>query len=540
MNATMNAPAAGAGGLAYKWKVLFSVVFGIFMVILDTTVVNVAFQTIRRELGVSINDSQWVISVYVLALGISTPLAGYLGDRFGIKRMFVGGLAVFVVGSLLCGLAPGLWLLIAARALQGAGGGVALPLGTALLFGAFPAEEQGMALGIFGIALVVAPALGPILGGWLVDHDLWRWIFFINLPIGIVGVTLGVRWLKELHPLHRPPLDVAGLVTSVVGFGSVLYAASIAADLGWASPQVLWWFLLGAAALTFFALTQLYTARYPLLNLRLFQKPVFLIASLVGYVSVVALFAAEFLLPLYLQALRGYSALQTGLILLPLAIAAGITTPIAGRLYDRIGPRPLVAVGFTILAVNTWQLSRLEATTDIAWIMFLLVLRGVALGMTVQTTFVTALSVVPGRELSRGSALTNSTRQVAQAIAVAVLATVLTSTLSPEIKALQARTEEAQVTTAEPVALCVPSTYPKAPPAALAQAAPGVPPAAADAAIAATLSRACEEQVAGFEKTYLLTFVFSLIALGLGLMLPGWPGTFHGRRAADRMPGGGH
>ena len=174
----------------YKWKVLSTVIFGIFMVILDTTVVNVAFQTLRREFGANINDSQWIISVYVLALGISTPLAGFLADRFGIKRIYLSGLALFVAGSLLCGLRQA-FLADRGRGLQGFGGGIALPLGLALLLNAFPPSEQGMALGIFGIAAIVAPAIGPILGGWLVDHNLWRLIFFINPPIGLLGVLLG-------------------------------------------------------------------------------------------------------------------------------------------------------------------------------------------------------------------------------------------------------------------------------------------------------------------------------------------------------------
>src|SRR5689334_6394479 len=195
------------GRLAYKWKVLISVIFGIFMIILDTTVVNVAFQTIRREYNTSLSNSQWIISVYVLALGIATPMSGFLADRFGIKRMYVGGLAAFVIGSLLCGLAPtissSIWLLVAARALQGFSGGVAQPLGSAQLYRTFPPKEQGVALGYFGIALVVAPALGPIMGGWLVDQGLWRWIFFINIPIGIVGVTLANRFLREYLPERK-------------------------------------------------------------------------------------------------------------------------------------------------------------------------------------------------------------------------------------------------------------------------------------------------------------------------------------------------
>ena len=386
-------------GPRYKWKVLSTVIFGIFMVILDSTVVNVAFQTLRAEFGSNINDAQWIISVYVLALGISTPLAGFLADRFGIKRIYLGGLLVFALGSLACGLAPSLPVLIAARAMQGFGGGIALPLGLALLLNAFPASEQGMALGFFGIAIIVAPALGPILGGWLVDHGLWRLIFFINPPIGLLGVLLGTRFLRERRSDRRPPLDTLGLITEIIGFGAILYGASRAQSLGWSSPSVVFAFVIGGIGLIAFAIVELYVAKVPLLDLRLFTKPVFLNASLIGYVSVIALFGAEFLMPLYLQALRGLTAFQTGLMLLPLAITGGISVTLAGRLYDRVGPRPLVAVGFAILMVNTWQLSQLQADTPLSWIIVLLAFRGLALGLTVQTTMVTALSVVALRDL---------------------------------------------------------------------------------------------------------------------------------------------
>ncbi len=184
-----------AWGLEQKWRILITVMFGLFMIILDSTIVNIAFPTLRAEYGASLADAQWVISIYVLALGITTPVAGFLADRFHIKRMYLLGLGIFAFGSLLCGFAPSLPLLIAARALQGFGGGIAQPLGPAQLYRAFPPKEQGTAFGILGIALVVAPALGPILGGWLVDLNIWRAIFFVNVPIGILGVILNPQRL---------------------------------------------------------------------------------------------------------------------------------------------------------------------------------------------------------------------------------------------------------------------------------------------------------------------------------------------------------
>jgi EmrB/QacA subfamily drug resistance transporter len=506
-----------------KWKVLISVIFGLFMVFLDTTVVNVAFPTLRQQFGASLAEAQWVLSTYVLALGISTPLAGFLADRFGIKRMYLGGLALFVFGSVLCGVAPSLGLLIAARTLQGLGGGIALPLGAPQLFRAFPPEEQGAALGFFGIAVAVAPALGLILGGWLVDQSLWRWIFFINLPIGILGVFLGSRFLIGWHTDRRPALDLPGLLTSTIGFGALLYAASIAEARGWATPAVLIWFGIGAVGVAMFAVIELFVAKEPMLDLRLFGNRTFLTASLVGYVSVVALFGAEFLLPVYLQALRGRTALETGLLLLPMALALGVAMPLAGRIYDRTGPRPLLLAGFGLLLINTWQLAQLQADTPMSWILVLVALRGLAGGLTVQTTFITALSVVPQRLLPRGSSLVNGTRQVVQAIAVAVLATVLVSTLSPEVRQAQAQAQTVAYSAGAPQAgLCEAPTL------------AGAGTVAAPVGGAATLhQQACAESVAGFEHAYRLTFYAALLALVLGALLPGWPFAWAGRRAAD-------
>jgi EmrB/QacA subfamily drug resistance transporter len=508
-------------GVAYKWKVLASVIFGVFMVILDTTAVNVAFQTLRHEFGARLADAQWIISVYVLVLGIATPVAGFLADRFGSKRTYVFGLSAFVGGSLLCGLSPGLGWLIAARGLQGLGGGIALPLGSALLLRAFPTNEQGRALGLFGIALVFAPAMGPILGGILVDAGLWRWIFFINLPIGLFGIVLASRFLREDRTHRDHAMDWPGLVTEIIGFGSLLYAASIAETMGWSSPEVARWFAIGGVALLAFAIIELFVAREPLLDLRLFTRPTFLIASLVGYVTVVALFGAEFLLPVYLQGVRGRGALQAGMILLPMAASAGVATPLAGRLYDRIGPRLLLFTGFSLLVINTWQFAHLDGATPISWICFLLVLRGTALGLTTQTTYVTAMSVVSGPKLARGASLVNAMRNVTQSIGVALLAAVLAGSLSA-----RSRTVNLAAESGETGGICEAST---------------TATTTADGSLVTPELRAtaCSETIAGFEHAYRLTFWAALIALMLGVWLPGWPGRWRGRTFDAHAPPSG-
>lgn len=543
-----NAPEEPQGRLAYKWKVLISVLFGIFMIILDTTVVNVAFQTLRREFNVSLSEAQWIISVYVLALGITTPLSGFLADRFGIKRMYISGLVLFVVGSALCGIAPTLLFLILARILQGIGGGTAQPLGPAMLYRTFPPNEQGVALGFFGIALTVAPALGPLLGGWLVDIELWRWIFYINVPIGILGIFLASRFLRNEPPTRKPALDPLGVITAVVGFGSLLYASTNAAELGWTSPAVVWGFAIGLVAIIAFAVIELFVAKEPLLELRLYKNRNFLLANLIGYVTVLALFGAEFLMPVYLQAFRGRTAVETGMILLALAISSGIVSPIAGRLYDRIGPRALVVAGFSILLINTWQLSQLRGDTSIGWIIFLLALRGVALGLTIQTTFATALASVPRNLLPRGSSLTNGTRFVIQSIGVALLATILSSTVSADVRNQQQQAQEQQAAaeqqsgSTQRFGVCETpgvAAQDNLPPGAAAQIAalPEAQRGPAQAQIRAGLQRACDENLAGFDRAYRFTFYASIAALLIGMLLPGWPFGWGGRASLAKQEG---
>ena len=538
-------PTAGRGGLDSKWKVLISVMFGIFMIILDSTIVNVAFPTLRSEFGASLADSQWVLSIYVLALGITTPVTGFLADRFGIKRIYLIGLGIFALGSFLCGIAPSLGTLILARALQGFGGGLSQPLGPAQLYRAFPPKDQGTALGIFGLALVVAPALGPILGGWLVDAQLWRLIFFVNVPIGILGVILGSRFLPDHRIDRHPTFDPLGLITATVGFGSILYAATSAELNGWTGPTTLIFFAIGVVSLGAHVIVELYVVKEPMLNLRLFANRTFLNASLVGYVATIALFGAEFLMPVYLQAFRGRTALETGYVLLAVAATSAFATPLAGRLFDKIGPRMLITVGFAILCINTWQLAQIQGNTPMSYIVLLLALRGLAVGLTLQTTFTTSLSSIPLNMLPRGSSLLNSTRFVIQAVSVAALATILTSTLSTEVRAQQDKAQQITSTSTVRFGICETPGI-KAEdniPASAAASLTGLSAQSADSAktkILSGLKRTCDESMLGFEAAYRITFYASIFALLLGVFLPGWPGKWSGRGSTQTQTPGGH
>jgi len=418
----------------YKWRVLFSVVFGTFMFILDSTAVNVAVPTLQKVFGTgghaaSVDQVDGVLTAYILALGIVTPLAGYLSERFGIKRMYILSLAAFTVGSLACALAPNLAFLIVFRALQGFGGGMLGPLGISLLFGAFPENERGLAFGVYGIPLVVAPASGPILGGLFVQYLSWHYIFLINIPIGIAGVILGSLWLRENKRGTSAKLDIPGVILSTISFGTLLYAIQRGSSDGWESARIVTLLSVGIIALLALIFVEL-RVQDPLLDLRLFTRRAFAVANIASWVSSVALFGAEFLLPIYLQTLRGQTPVQAGLLVLPLAVAAGIVTPVAGALYNRIGGRWLVVTGCLLLAVNTWYLAHIGVDTPFINIMGIIFIRGIALGLVLQTTLTIGLTGLKPAQLPRASSLLTATRTVFQSFGVAALGTIVTNQLA--------------------------------------------------------------------------------------------------------------
>ncbi len=502
----------------YKWRVLFSVVFGTFMFVLDATAVNVAVPTFQRVFGVagqkaSIDQVDGILTAYILALGIITPLAGYLSERFGIKRVYLTALTMFTLGSILCSFAPSLGWLVVFRALQGLGGGMLGPLGISLLFSAFPERERGLAFGVYGIPLVVAPASGPVLGGYFVQYWSWQYIFWINIPIGIVGVILGSIWLKEQRGSRAVKLDIPGVILSTISFGTLLYAIQRGSSVGWGSPFIISLLVVGVATLGALFMVELRTED-PLLDLRLFTKRSYAFASIVGWVSSVALFGAEFLLPIYLQTLRGQTPLQAGLLVLPLAIASGIVTPLAGALYNRIGGRWLIAAGSILLAINTWELAHIELNTPFIQLMGIIAIRGVALGLVLQTTLTTALSGLQPRQLPRASSLLTALRTVIQSFGVAMLGTILTNQL-------------ANYNTASANDIKNPATALGHQFGQLVQQLQlhGAPPAVAAKAAAGQILGSLIPQhfVLAINDAYYLTFYLALLSVVLAFTLPGRP-----------------
>ncbi len=410
--------------LPYKYAVLLVLMPGITVFLIDATVVNVALAKLASVFGVQVATVQWAITGFALANGVATPMASFVEQRFTMKRVWLVALTLFTASSLLCGLAPAFWVLILARILQGFAGGMMLPLAIGTLFSAFPPNERGLALGTFAIPLVAGPALGPTLGGYIVTNLDWRLIFFINLPVGAAAVLLGYFLLRPGEAKPDTPFDAVGAILSSLAFGALLYGLSRVSQDGWSSLTVRG--LLGFGATALFALVswELQQA-HPLIDVRLFLIPRFAIANVVGWVSTVGLFGAEFMLPLYLQNVRGLSAFETGLLLLPQGLAIAVGGPLAGRLVDLIGARTVVLVGFVLLAFNTWQLTQITLETPYATFTGLLVMRGFAFGASLQPTQLVALGSVPAHLRTQASSVNNAMRGVFQSLGVAMLATIV-------------------------------------------------------------------------------------------------------------------
>ncbi len=413
-------------GLEYKWIVAFTVVLGVFMSILDQTIVNIAIPRLQTAFGADIHSVQWVLTAYTLTQGVVTPTAGYFADRFGTKRSYMIGLAAFTLGSALCGLAWNLPTLIFFRILQGAGGAALFPLSITMLFREFPPQERGLASGFFGIPALLAPALGPSLGGYLVTYAGWQAIFYINLPIGIAAVILVGIFIRET-PLQRGrTFDIIGFVLAAAGLAMLLYGFSDASTDGWGSAKVQSFLIGGLLVLVIFVITELVIANrggQPLLDLRLFKNAIFTTSIIASLFVIFSLFGGVFLFPIYLQSLRGQSAFAAGLILLPQALASMVSVIIGGRLVDRIGVRAVMIPGLLILAFATWQLTFLTANSPFLWIQAMLIIRGLGLGLCVQPLTVAGLSEISPRDLAQASSLNTVARAVSSSMGIAVLAT---------------------------------------------------------------------------------------------------------------------
>lgn len=407
-----------------NWAPVIVLIIGTFMAILDGTIVNVALPKMIAVFNTNPEKGQWIATAYMLTLGIVMPISGYLGDRYGYKRIYILALILFVIGSALCGMAWNLESMVAARIIQALGGGLMQPVGMAILYGSYPRSRIGMVLGVWGIAAMAAPAVGPTLGGYLVDYVSWRLIFYINVPLGVLNVFLALMILKETRLIQGKSFDYKGLISSTVGFFCLLLALSEAGSKGWNSPYTVALLFIAFTSLIILVLSELEHPE-PILDFSLFKNYIFTISVIIGSIISIGMFGVIFLFPLFMQSVLGQTAMKTGLIMFPAALASGIVMPISGRLFDRYGARGIVAGGLLIVTLTTFMMSSFNALTPFAVMTLWLTLRGLGMGFCFMPVTTAGMNTVPPHLVGRASALNNVIRQVSSAFGIAMFTTIM-------------------------------------------------------------------------------------------------------------------
>lgn len=403
-------------------------VAGMFLNILDTTIVNVALPTLAEEFDVPTSSIEWVVLGYLVSLAAFIPASGWIGDRFGTKRTYLFALGVFTTASALCGLAQSLEQLVAFRVLQGVGGGMLTPVGTAMLFRAFPPAERAKASRVLIIPTVMAPALGPVIGGFLVDNLTWRWIFYVNVPVGIAAFVFGSLFLHE----HREPraggFDLPGFVFAGAGLALVLYALGEGPSKGWLSGEVA---ATGIGGLALFALLVRTELRkdHPMLQLRLLGDRLFRATNTAALFGYGAFIGFLFLVPLYLQDARGLSAFDSGLTTFPEALGVLVSTQFVARLYMHVGPRRLMCGGLAAVGAVMLVFTQVELDTELWKLRVLMFLLGAAMAFMMMPVQAATFATISPADTGQASAIFSTQRQVAAALGVAILATTLSATM---------------------------------------------------------------------------------------------------------------
>jgi EmrB/QacA subfamily drug resistance transporter len=415
---------------AYVWRVSAVVVIGSIMSILDTTIVNVALDTLSRELHSTIDNIQWVANGYLLALAAVIPVTGWAARRFGAKQVYLTSLVLFTAGSALCGLASSTTELIVFRVLQGIGGGMILPVGQLMMAEAAGPKRMGRVMSIVAVPAMLAPILGPTLGGLILDNVSWRWIFYVNVPIGIIAVIAALRVLPTVERQKTDPLDYLGLVLMATGMPLITYGLTeVGTTGGFTSLKVVIPIILGLVLVAAFVRHAL-RARRPLLNVRLYHKATFSSASIAMFCIGAALFGGMILLPLYWQGIRHESVLVTGLLTAPQGLGAALVMPIAGKLTDRFGGGPLALLGVLLTAGGTIPFALIGAHTSILSLCVWMLVRGFGIGFAFMPAMSAAFAALRHDELSDATPQLNVLQRVGGSIGIAVLAVVLQRSLN--------------------------------------------------------------------------------------------------------------
>ena len=409
-----------------RGKILAAMLFGMFIAILNQTLLNVALPKINTEFNISASTGQWLMTGFMLVNGILIPISAFLFNKYSYRKLFIIGLALFTLGSLVCAISFNFPIMMSGRVLQAIGAGILMPLGSNVIVTIFPPEKRGVAMGTMGIAMILAPAIGPTLSGYIVQNYDWNVMFYGMFFIGIIAIVIGLFWFKLYQSTTNPKADIPGIIYSTIGFGSLLYGFSEAGNKGWGSTEIVTMFIVGTVFIIFFILREL-RMKAPMLSLEVLKYPTYTLTTVINMIVMMSLYGGMILLPLYLQNLRGFSALDSGLLLLPGALVMGALGPVAGKLLDTIGIKPLAIFGIGIMTYATWELSKLNMDTTYLHIMWIYIVRSFGMAFIMMPIMTAGMNALPPRLISHGNAFVNTMRQLAGSIGTAILVTVMTT-----------------------------------------------------------------------------------------------------------------
>ncbi|MDM5201253.1 MDR family MFS transporter [Fictibacillus enclensis] len=415
---------------SYKQSTIVTLLLaGSFIAILNQTLMITAIPPVMAEMHITANSAQWLTTVFMLVNGIMIPVSAFLLQRFTTRQLFITAMSVFAFGTLVAGMAPNFEMLLLGRVIQSSGAGVMLPLMQTVFLMIFPVHKRGAAMGLIGLVISFAPAIGPALSGWVTSHYSWRVLFFIILPIALIDIVVAYFALKNVTEVTKPQVDVLSIVLSSLGFGGLLYGFTSAGNNGWTAQMTIISLALGALALVLFITRQL-RMNHPMLEFRVFTKGIFPFTVMIGAITFMGLIGSETIIPLFMQNMRGFSAFEAGLALLPGALISGLMSPITGRIFDRIGARWLAFTGLVIITGTSLGLSFLDPSTSFMYITILYSVRMFGLSMVMMPASTAGLNQLPKRLIPHGAAMDNTMRMIAASVGTAILVTVMTTAQS--------------------------------------------------------------------------------------------------------------
>ncbi len=416
-----------------KGPLLFVMILGAFIAVLNQTIMGVALPELMVDFDIAASTAQWLTTGYMLVNGILIPITAFLMQRFTTRELFQTSMVIFLGGTIVSAVAPTFDILLVGRLIQAAGAGIIMPLLMNVILTVFPPNKRGAAMGMVGFAIIFAPAVGPAIAGYVMEHYSWRTMFYGMIPIAVIVIAVAFIYLKNVAERSYPKIDIVSVILSTIGFGAVLYGFSSAGSKGWSSTEVVLSIVAGVVSLILFTWKQL-VSKSPLLDLRAFKYSMFSLTTVINIAVTMVMYADMMLLPLYLQNARGYTALESGMLMLPGALLMGIMMPITGKLFDRFGAKWLSIIGMAITIVTTIGFVNLTDSTSYTYLVLMSTGRRFGMAMFLMPITTAGLNQLPSRLNEHGTAISNTIKQVAGAIGTSLLVTVMTSSTKTHLQ----------------------------------------------------------------------------------------------------------